>query len=132
MSEPELLPCPFCGGAAFTLGPASEAGGCPECQFMLADRHKPEPKGWRERWNRRTPASTVLPEARSADSHTPTQDAREEHYQAAMAMSEKHRKNWVEAVRRIQPLEEACRLMISGEWDAACKAARRALLPPGK
>jgi Lar family restriction alleviation protein len=84
----DLLPCPFCGGAAYvqttddagcfvgcvacycTVGEAYDRSAMPEHLFRTAEEAIAA-------WNRRTPASTVPSEARSAD--TPTSpNAREE------------------------------------------------------
>jgi hypothetical protein len=87
MSEPELLPCPFCeplrqkliGHPKIVAYGDEAANPCVEnwhglCVACGAEGPKAQtPQGAIAAWNRRTPASAVLPEARSAD--TPTREA---------------------------------------------------------
>jgi hypothetical protein len=84
----DLLPCPFCGArmivrqrSAFHPG----GSGLVTSECWLADYELDEHDY--PSWNRRTPASTVLPEARSAD--TPTSpNAREAALEEAAKIAE--------------------------------------------
>jgi Lar family restriction alleviation protein len=66
MSDPELLPCPFCGDSATLSG----LGGyheveCTNCNVIT--RYSRSRAEVIDAWNQRTPASAVLPERHSRD-----------------------------------------------------------------
>jgi Lar family restriction alleviation protein len=68
----DLLPCPFCGCEAELAHVAGSTPRhrvrCRACTMISPMRTKASQAI--AAWNRRTPASAVLPEARSADTHT--------------------------------------------------------------